>query len=236
MDLGVHDMDAKTIDMPIAESNSSWKRSFWSVWATQFQESFSDNAYRFLVISFVADMALASETRGYLTLLAGILFATPFVLFSPAGGYLADRYSKRSVILGTKIAEIAVMGIALTGLALHNLWIMLVALFLRGIQSSCYSPSKFGMLPEILPEQRLSWGNGLIELGSFIAIISGTVAGTSLYSRFDGQLGPAGSILLLATFLGFAIATTLPRVPAARSARRLRINPFGELANQWSLI
>src|SRR4051812_16353187 len=97
----VHDMDAITIDMPVTETNTSRKRGFWSVWATQFQESLSDNAYRFLVISFVADMAFAPETRGYLTLLAGILFAMPFVLFSPAGGYLADRYSKRSVIVGT---------------------------------------------------------------------------------------------------------------------------------------
>src|SRR5262245_24371016 len=112
----VHDMEAIT---------NQWKRGFWSVWATQFQESLSDNAYRFLVISFVADMAFASRTRGYLTLLAGILFAAPFVLFSPAGGYLADRYSKRSVILGTKLAEVPVMAIAFIGLALHNLPIML---------------------------------------------------------------------------------------------------------------
>src|SRR5207247_1042270 len=156
--------------MPTAESKSNWKRGFWSVWATQFQESFSDNAYKFLVISFVSGRYLAGD-RDYLTMAAGILFASPFVLFSPAGGYLADRYSKRAVILGTKIAEIPVMGIALTGLALHSLPIMLAALFLRGIQSSCYSPSKFGMLPEVLPEHRLSWGNGLIELGSFVAII-----------------------------------------------------------------
>jgi MFS family permease len=169
----VQDMGAITVDMPLAKSNTQWRRGFWAVWATQFQESLSDNAYRFLVISFVADMAFAPSTRGYLTLLAGILFAAPFVLFSPAGGYLADRYSKRSVILGTKIAEIPVMAIAFTGLALHNLPIMLVALFLRGIQSSCYSPSKFGMLPEILPEPRLSWGNGIIELGSSLRSSAG---------------------------------------------------------------
>jgi len=218
------------------ESNIQWKRGFWSVWATQFQESFSDNAYRFLVISFVADMALASEKRGFLTLLAGILFALPFVLFSPMGGYFADRYSKRSVILGTKIAEIPVMAIAFAGLAFHSIPIMLAALFLRGIQSSCYSPSKFGMLPEILPEARLSWGNGLIELGSFLAIICGTVAGTSMYSEFTGQLGYAGVILLIVTLAGLLLASRLPRVRSAGSARRFRTNPFGELEEQWKLI
>jgi acyl-[acyl-carrier-protein]-phospholipid O-acyltransferase/long-chain-fatty-acid--[acyl-carrier-protein] ligase len=232
----VQDMDAITTTMPQTESISGWRGGFWSVWATQFQESLSDNAYRFLVISFVADMAFATQTRGYLTLLAGILFAAPFVLFSPAGGYLADRYSKRSVILGTKIAEIPVMAIAFAGLTLRSIPIMLVALFLRGIQSSCYSPSKWGMLPEILPEPRLSWGNGVIELGSFIAIICGTVAGTSMYSRYQGELGYAGAILLAITFAGFALAITLPRVSAPKSERPFRFNPFSELADQWALI
>jgi len=194
---------------------NQWKRGFWSVWATQFQESFSDNAYRWIVISFVANMAMAGSTREYLNTLAGILFAAPFVLFSPAGGYLADRYSKRAAILCTRFGEVFVMGIALAGMTLGSLPIMLVALFLRGIQSSCYSPSKFGMLPEILPEARLSWGNGIIELGSFLAIICGTVAGTSLYSRFSGRLGYAGVILFAATLIGLAISSTLPRVRAA---------------------
>src|SRR5262245_56014255 len=111
-------MSAQTIDMTAVESNNPWRRGFWSVWATQFQESFSDNAYRWIVISFVANMAFhAGSTRDYLNVLAGILFAAPFVLFSPTGGYLADRFSKRSVILGTKFAEVAVMAIALAGMA-----------------------------------------------------------------------------------------------------------------------
>src|SRR3954471_24760452 len=113
-------MDAQTIDMPTAESAPGWKRGFWSVWATQFQESFSDNAYRWIVIAIVTDAAMAEETRSVLNLVAGILFTAPFVLFSPLGGYLADRYSKRFVILGTKFAEILVMGIALAGLALGS--------------------------------------------------------------------------------------------------------------------
>lgn len=227
-------MGAQAIDMTVAETDTKWRRGFWSVWATQFQESFSDNAYRWIVISYVAHMAGgAGSTRDYLFTLAGVLFAAPFVLFSPAGGYLADRYSKRMVILGTKFAEILVMAIAFAGLALGNLPIMLVALFLRGIQSSCYSPSKFGMLPEILPENRLSWGNGLIELGSFAAIISGTVVGTALESRFSGQLGYAGAFLFAATLAGVVISMTLPRVPAAGSTKRLPINPFARLIEEW---
>ncbi len=229
-------MEAPTLDMSVADKTMGWRRGFWSVWATQFQESFSDNAFRWIVISFVAHMVLEGSQRELLNTVAGVLFAAPFVLFSPAGGYLADRFSKRAVILGTKFAEIGVMGVALIGMTLGSLPVMLVALFLRGIQSSCYSPSKFGMLPEILPEDRLSWGNGLIELGSFAAIIAGTVAGTSLYSQYEGRLGYAGAILFTATLLGVAISGTLPRVRAAGSTKPFRRNPFGGLLEQWKSI
>src|SRR5205809_6683732 len=97
-----HDMGAQTLDMPATESTTGWKRGFWSVWATQFQESFSDNAYRWIVISFVAHSVLEGSKRDLLNTVAGILFAAPFVLFSPTGGYLADRFTKRSATLGAK--------------------------------------------------------------------------------------------------------------------------------------
>jgi acyl-[acyl-carrier-protein]-phospholipid O-acyltransferase/long-chain-fatty-acid--[acyl-carrier-protein] ligase len=233
-------MGAQILDMPVTDSAIGWKRGFWSVWATQFQESFSDNAYRWIVVAIVAKQAMsdssAESSAWFMNILAGVLFAAPFVLFSPAGGYLADRYSKRSVILGTKFAEIVVMAVAMAGLALNNLPVMLVALFLRGIQSSCYSPSKFGMLPEILPEDRLSWGNGVIELGSFAAIISGTVAGHSLYSRFEGRLEYVGAILFAVTLIGVAISFTLPRVRAAGSTKQLHINPLAGLFEEWKAI
>src|SRR5262245_17256840 len=230
-------MSARAIDMPVSAKDNQWKRGFWSVWATQFQESFSDLAYRWLVLSFVTQMAVDAESaREYLKAFAGLLFAAPFVLFSPTGGFLADRFSKRSVILGTKFAEVVVMGVALAGLAMGSLPIMLLSLFLRGIQSSCYSPSKFGMLPEILPERLLSWGNGVIELGSFMAIIAGTVAGTTLYSKFSNQLGYAGLILFAVTLVGVAISSTLPHVPAAKTTKPLRINPFSELSEELKSI
>src|SRR6185436_18826594 len=172
----------------------------------QFQESFSDNAFRWIVISFIGGV-FASQAE-LLKGIATILFSAPFVLFSPTAGFLADRFSKRSVILGTKLGEILVMGTALAGMAMGSLPLMLAALFLRGIQSSCYSPSKFGMLPEILPEDRLSWGNGVIELGSFVASIAGTIAGTLLYDSYAGRLSSAGVVLFVVTLAGLAISST----------------------------
>src|SRR5436305_10387828 len=110
-------------------SDRRWQRGYWSLFATQFQESFSDNAYKFFLISFVTAMGLSQSQRDSFVFEVGALFSIPFILFSMTGGYLADRFSKRSVIIGLKIAEILIMGLALAGLVLHNFPVMIVALF-----------------------------------------------------------------------------------------------------------
>src|SRR2546422_6767704 len=97
--------------------------------------------------------------------------------FSMTGGFLADRFSKRSVTIGVKVFEILVMLLALTGLATNHLYLTISCVFLMGVHSAIFGPSKYGLLPELLPERKLSWGNGILELGTFLAIIGGTVAG-----------------------------------------------------------
>src|SRR5206468_4325191 len=111
----------------------------------------------------------------------------PFILFSMAGGYLADRFSKRSVTTVIKALEIGVMGIAMAGLAWQQMPLVLAAVFFMGTHSAFWGPSKYGLLPEILPEKRLSWGNGILELGTFVAIILGTVTAGFLSEAFRGQ-------------------------------------------------
>jgi acyl-[acyl-carrier-protein]-phospholipid O-acyltransferase/long-chain-fatty-acid--[acyl-carrier-protein] ligase len=224
------------MEKPVSDSNPGWKRSFRSLWATQFQDTFGDNAYRWLVASFVIGLGLPPERQDFLINAATILFSLPSILFSPTGGYLADRYAKRSVILGTRLAETVVMGLALAGLATQSIPLVLGALFLRGVQSACFTPAKFGMLPEILPETRLSWGNGLMELGAFLAIITGTVAGMSLYSVFSNRLYAAGLILLILPAAGLAIAWRLPILSVLKTSRTFHINPFVELFRHWKII
>ncbi len=85
---------------------------FWSLIVTQFQGAFNDNALKFLVIYLVVDLGLPQQQRDWLVLVVGALFALPFILFSMTGGFLADRYSKRSVTIGTKFLELAAMSFA----------------------------------------------------------------------------------------------------------------------------
>ena len=202
---------------------------FWALIATQFEGAFNDNALKFLVIYLIVAMNFADAKRNVLVLVVGALFALPFLLFSMAGGYLADRYSKRTVTIGTKYFEIGVMLFATAALALRNLPMECTGVFLISTQGALFGPSKYGLLPEILPATKLSWGNGVIELGTFLASIAGTVGAGLLASRFAAQPGRAGLVLLAATFCGLATSYGITRVPPANPWAKLRVNPLGDL-------
>ena len=224
---------------PTAEpkiDRTGWKFGFWSLIVTQFQNAFNDNAIKFLVIYIIVAMNFAPAYRDKLVFVVGGLFAFPFILFSLAGGYFADRYSKRSVVIGTKLMEIGVMAVAIAGLAAHNLPVECAAVFLISTQSALFGPSKYGLLPELLPERRLSWGNGIIELGTFIGSITAVMASGYLAEKYHGREAMAGAILLGCTCVGLATSFGISRVPAADPARKFRWNPFGDLYTQMKTI
>jgi acyl-[acyl-carrier-protein]-phospholipid O-acyltransferase/long-chain-fatty-acid--[acyl-carrier-protein] ligase len=195
-------------------------RGFWALIVTQFQGAFSDNAFKFLLIFIFTASSLAVKDRDRLVFLVAALFSVPFILFSLPGGYLADRYSKRAVTIGTKVAEILIMLLALAGLASGNLTMQLTAVFLVSAQAAFFGPSKYGLLPELLPAKRLSWGNGVIELGTFLAIISGTMAGGFMAAHFRGSQAVSGAILVALAALGLAASFGIDRVPAAAPGKK----------------
>jgi len=177
------------------------QRGFWYLFVTQFQGAFSDNALKWLAIFVITGLGLSNEKRDQLVGTVGALFALPFIAFSMTGGFLADRFSKRSVSIGVKLFEILVMLLALAGLATNHLYLTISCVFLMGVHSAIFGPSKYGLLPELLPERKLSWGNGILELGTFLAIIGGTVAGGWLCKTFAAQPAWSG-VLLVALLVG----------------------------------
>ncbi len=214
-------------------TGTSWRRSFWALIVTQFQGAFSDNAYKFLLIfMFTTASVSAPHERELLVFVIGVLFSLPFVLCSMAGGYLADRYSKRAVTAGTKIAEIAVMTLAFAGLASGNIALQLAAVFFLSSQAALFGPSKYGLLPELLPEKRLSWGNGVLELGTFLAIITGTLTGGVMAAAFRPNQARSGAILVALSVFGFLCSLGIARVPAADRTKRFRANFLGDLLAQ----
>lgn len=213
-----------------------WWRGFWSLIVTQFQTGFNDNGLKYLVIYIVVAMNLPPAVRDRFVFLAGFLFAAPFILFSMTGGYFADRFSKRTVTIGTKLFELGVMAFFIVALALRNIPLECAGVFLISIEGAIFGPSKYGLLPELLPETKLSWGNGIIEFGTFLAGIGGVAAAGFLAERFATHEAVAGFILLGCSCVGLITSLGISKIPAANPTRPFRKNPFGDFADQWKII
>jgi acyl-[acyl-carrier-protein]-phospholipid O-acyltransferase/long-chain-fatty-acid--[acyl-carrier-protein] ligase len=207
-------------------------RGFWRLFVTQFQGAFSDNALKTLVIFMLVAMDVTLARKHLISGLVGALFSLPFILFSMAGGFLAGRFSKRTVSVGVKIFEILVMLLALVGFLWESMPVLLCCVFLMGMHSAFFGPSKYGLLPELLPEKKLSWGNGLLEFGTYTAIILGTVAAGLMAENFRGHHGRSGATLIALAAIGLVISLGITRVPAADPQRKFRANFLGDLFSQ----
>jgi acyl-[acyl-carrier-protein]-phospholipid O-acyltransferase/long-chain-fatty-acid--[acyl-carrier-protein] ligase len=215
---------------------ADWRFGFWSLIATQFQGAFNDNALKFLVIYLIVAMNFPPARRDSFVTVVGALFALPFIFFSMTGGYFADRFSKRIVTIGTKYFEIGVMLFATAALALRNLPMECAGVFLISTQGALFGPSKYGLLPELLPERKLSWGNGIIELGTFLAAISGQVAAGYLAFHFRHRQFFSGLVLLGCTMIGLTTSLGISRVRAANPNVKFRPNPLGDLWQQIRIL
>ena len=200
---------------------------------TQFLGAFNDNVYKMIVSLVCIRLATHSPAdtgnSSYLAI-AGAVFVIPFLLFAGYAGQLADRFSKTRVLQITKSFEVLVMFTGLAALSSGRIDLLLLVLFLLAAQANFFSPAKYGILPEMIPEANLSRANGLLELTTFVAIVIGTSAGTFLYERW--QLQPARMGL---TLLGIAVAGSLAslhirHVPSAGSREHFHWNPFREIA------
>src|SRR5580698_2975138 len=224
-------------DGPLAAQESTRStRGFWALIATQFQGAYSDNILRNLLLSMIVGMGLARSQRESFVSMVTLMFSVPFVIFSMPGGWLADRFSKRQITIWTKVMEIGSMVVATAGLAEHSLTVSLVALTLVATQAALFGPSKYGLLPELLPAKRLSWGNGVIELGTFLAIIVGTVTGAAMAEHFRGHEVYAGYALLALACAGLATSFGIDRVPPAAPEKKFRLNFIGDLWQQITLM
>ena len=198
---------------------------FWALIATQFQVAFSDNALKWLVSFLVLETGASREQRDFLfVLVVPLVFAIPFLVFSIPGGYFADRFSKRSVTICTKLLEVLTMACATYALWQNRLDLAAVALFFLCTQGAIFGPSKYGLIPELLPTSRLSWGNGVIELWTLLAAIGGTLAGAFLAHRFHGRQQWSGFVQIALSVIGLLTSLGITRVPAADRERRFAWN------------
>ena len=205
------------------------QRRFAPFFWVQFFGAGNDNVFKFaftvLVTYQLQVQWLPPELAG---LAIGALFILPFLLFSATSGQLADKYPKELLIRFVKSLEIAIMLLAGYGFMQHNVPLLLACVFLMGLHSTLFGPVKFAYLPQHLNERELTGGNGMVEMGTFVAILLGNVAGGLLIAI--PALGPtyvAAACVGLA-LLGRALAQAVPASPATDPALTINWNPVSE--------
>ena len=204
-------------------------RGFFCFFWTQFLGAFNDNFYK-IIVSFVA-IDRVSDAGGrslYISLIA-FLFVLPSALFSGYAGQMADRYSKRAVLIAVKVFEVVVMGLAFVGFFLERIEPMLGIVFLMGVHSTFFSPAKYGILPEMLPEKDLSRSNGLLEMSTFLAIILGTSLGGAIYTVWKDRLELIALVLILIAVAGTMTSLGITKVPPSGATKPFKIDPWSEI-------
>src|SRR5687767_3358110 len=210
-------------------TNPRFAPLFW----TQFWGAFNDNLFKnalVLTITFQGGVVLGLDPAK-LVALAGGIFILPFFLFSALAGELADKYPKARLIRWVKTAEVAIMLLGVAGFVLREPAFLLAVLFLMGLHSTIFGPLKYGILPELLPRPDLVGGNALVELGTFLAILLGTIGAGAALGMASGTAAGAGCVLV--ALLGLWSASRIPEGPAA--APELRVSR-GLLSPTWSLL
>jgi acyl-[acyl-carrier-protein]-phospholipid O-acyltransferase/long-chain-fatty-acid--[acyl-carrier-protein] ligase len=208
-------------------------RGFWSLFATQFQGAFSDNLYKFLAIFFVMKSFKGDTAKiDSLIPVIGAVFSVPFIVFSLAGGYLSDRYSKKMVAVGTKVAEVLIMILATFALMQGNVAFIVAVIFLMSTQSAFFGPAKYGSLPELLPPEKLAWGNGVIGMGTNMAVILGMVAAGFISERFGASTATAGLVLVGLAVAGLLCSLFITKIPSSNTSKQFRVNFASELFRQ----
>jgi acyl-[acyl-carrier-protein]-phospholipid O-acyltransferase/long-chain-fatty-acid--[acyl-carrier-protein] ligase len=200
---------------------------FFAFFCTQFLGAFNDNFLK-IVVSFVALDFAASRASGYVELIA-FLFILPAALFSGYAGHFADVYSKRTILVAVKTFEIVIMILAIAAFFTGHIESMLAVVFLMGLHAAFFSPAKYGILPEMLPEKDLSRGNGLLEMSTFMAIILGTSVGGAIFEVWKHNLPLIGVMMIGIAALGTLTSLGIARVPASGAVKLLRLNPLGEV-------
>ena len=196
---------------------------------TQFLGAFNDNAFKTALITLVAFHAasLSSIDGATLATLLPGLFILPFFLFSATAGQIADKFEKSQIIRYVKVFEIGIMLFASAGFFMHNIWLLATALFMMGMHSTIFGPVKYSYLPQHLKENELIGGNGMLEMGTFVAILVGQVSGAWLAMQAHHELLTSIAIVVIA-LLGYNTSRGVPNSPAAAPDLKINWNPISE--------
>jgi 1-acyl-sn-glycerol-3-phosphate acyltransferase len=206
------------------------KRRFAPFFGVQFLGALNDNVFKQALV-----ILLTYSTARYTTMstdilqnLAQALFVLPFFLFSATAGQLADKYEKSRLISITVAIELCCMALGAAGFFLHSLPLLFAALFLGGIQSALFGPVKYAILPQHLKESELVGGNGMVEMGTSVAILVGMMLGGWLVAQEGWGVTAAAVVTMVISATGFLLSRLIPPAPAADPQLKINWNPLTE--------
>ena len=203
------------------------KRRFLPFFVTQALGALNDNLFKQSLILAILYKLNIEGDRGIWVNLCALLFIVPFFLFSALAGQFGEKYAKDRLIRLIKLGEIAIMVVAAIGFAFDHLALMLVALFAMGTHSALFGPVKYSILPQTLRPEELVGGNGLVEMGTFLAILAGTIGAGIMLS--SGNYTVIVSVVIIAVaVLGYLASRAIPSAPADTPQLRLNWNIFSE--------
>ena len=201
------------------------KRRFLPFFITQSLGAFNDNLFKqSLILAILYKLAIDGDRSIWINLCA-LLFILPFFLFSALAGQFGEKYPKDALIRLIKLAEIGIMAVGAIGFLTNHLALMLLALFAMGTHSALFGPVKYSILPQALHEQELVGGNGLVEMGTFLAILAGTIGAGVMMSSSHYAPVVACAVVVVAA-LGYLSSQWIPRASAASPHMKLDWNIF----------
>ena len=188
--------------------------------ATQFLGAMNDNIFK-LLIAYCFIQAEGTKASTSILAAVGALYVIPFLLFSQTAGMMADRFSKRTIIVATKAIEIVVMLLGMAAFAFLSKLLAFTGLFLLATHSAIFGPCKYGIVPEIVPQENISKANGLVTSCTYIAIIIGTFLASFLTEMTDRHFTFAAAICLVFSLLGFMTSLKIPKTAPAGSRKKV---------------
>jgi hypothetical protein len=206
------------------------ERRFAPFFWTQFLGAGNDNVYKNALVIFVAFQAatLTALSANDLVNIAAAVFIAPFVLFSATAGQIADKFEKSRLIRLIKLFEIGIMIVGAIGFYRRELVLLFTALALMGVHSTLFGPVKYAILPQHLRSDELIGGNGLVEMGTFVAILLGEIVGGVVIAiKPDGPILAGGTAIAIA-FAGYLVSRGIPNTPAVAPELKINWNPFTE--------
>ena len=203
-------------------------RRFAPFFLTQFLGAFNDNVYKNSLMAMITFGLLSSTLDlSLMNNIGAMLFILPFFLFSALAGQLSDKYEKSYLIRRIKLLEIVIMCLGAIAFYFSMTAGLMLLLFLMGTQSAFFGPVKYSIIPQHLDNHELVGGNALVEMGTFLAILIGTLVASMLATQSDGILW-VSAIIICVAILGYLVSRKIPSAPAANPDLKVRFNPFTE--------